>query len=624
MQKIHLKISAVKGRNESIQKIRYDDLSSNGSICINFFENTIADFQEIEALCRSIFERITFSTQKKLSKDDFIEISNKCSLLSSLLFGKEIHHLKNIFFKDEQVQYLILDIDDELSNIPWENLRLNNQFLWEKFYIGRILKVVGSEVSLCNQSRKSNTDNDFKMWIVANPTNDLKNASIEAKELSNIITPISSIGLYLDTEVKVNQFKEDIRNNWQIFHFAGHVAYKKFSVIKAGIELSDDFIFSDDVTSLSDSTQLPELIFINACHSAHSQVVNVEMVNLAKAFIRGNPKHFIGTFCELHDNQAKDFAVHFYKKLLLEKMTVAESLHHARRLLYLNKNIACLNYVMYGEPDYAYIPVISSTEPPKFSENKLKHISLTLLIIIISFIVFNQIGSHKVKEYTPVVSEEEYLVVHDDGWTSKKLTISIMIDKKLKNEDDIIALHSISQYIGETYKRVKLIERVHIDILIEEHERYQKGLIDSKKGKNISLTPVDIFVFMSTQTDMNQKVVLMKMFYYKDGLNFANPDVEIKPGRITLQKKNLAEPLIAEIKKKYPIKGRISDIQGEIIQINIGTDVGVEPEMKFKVINNKMVLKVKCVEETISHVEVIEGKAISIKKGWKVLEANFL
>ncbi|KPA10349.1 CHAT domain protein [Candidatus Magnetomorum sp. HK-1] len=622
MQKVHLKISAVKDRNDSIHQIRYEDLSSNGSIYENFFVNTIADYQEIEALCKSIFDLVTFSTQKKISNDDLVEIRNKCSLLSSLLFGKKIHQLTNILFKDERIQYLILDIDDELSNIPWENISLNKQFLWEKFYIGRILKVDGADASLCNQSQKCSSDNEFKMWIVANPTNDLKKASLEAKELSNIIKPLSNIGLYLDTEVKVNQFKEDIRSNWQIFHFAGHVAYKKSSVIKAGIELSDDFIFSDDVISLSDSTELPGLIFINACHSAHSQVVNVEMVNLAKAFIQGKPKHFIGTFCELHDSQAKDFAVHFYKRLLLEKMTVAESLYHARRLLYLKKNIACLNYVMYGDPDFSYIPVASTKEPPKPFVVKLKHISLIVLIAVVSYIVFICLDRHTEKKTSPVVYVKNEYLVENDIWTSKELNLAIMIDKKLKNKDDILALHSISQYIGEMYKRVKLVERVHIDLLIEEYERFQKGLIDPQKGEKISLKPVDIFVYMSTITDMNQKIALMKMFYYKDGLNFALPDVEIKPGRITLQEKYLAKPIISKIKEKYPIRGLISKIKDDIIHINIGTAVGVGTGMKFNVINNKIVLKVKYVEESKSHAEVIVGKAMSIKKGWKVCEVN--
>jgi len=624
MQKIHLKISAVKDRNESIHQIRYEVLSSNGPIYENFFVNTIPDFQEIEVLCKSIFDLITFSNPKKILNDDLIEIKNKCSLLSSLLFGKKIHQLTNILFKDERIQYLILEIDDELSNIPWENMSLNNQFLWEKFYIGRILKVVGADSSLYNQTEKSNSDKEFKIWIVANPTNDLENASLEAKELSSIIIPLSNIGLYQDTEVKVNQFKEDIRSNWQIFHFAGHVAYKKTSVIKAGIELSDGFIFSDDVSSISDSTALPGLIFINACHSAHSQVVNVEMVNLAKAFIQGKPNHFIGTFCELYDSQAKDFAVHFYKRLLLEKMTIAESLYHARRLLFHKKKIACLNYVMYGDPDFSYTPVTSTKEPTKSFVNKLKYINLILLIVIISCIVYIWSDRHTEKKISPVVYVKNKYHVENDTWTSKELNLAIIIDKTLNNKDDILALHSISQYIGEKFKRVKLVERVHINLLMEEYERFQKGLIDPQKGEKISLKPVDIFVYMSTITDMNQKIAIMKMFYYKDGLNFAIPDVEIKPGRITLQEKYLAQPIITKIKEKYPIRGLISKIKDDIIHINIGKDVGVKTEMKFNVINSKIVLKVNCVEKSNSHAEVIEGKAISVKKGLKVCEVNDL
>jgi len=632
MKKINLQISAVPDRDGSIYKIRYDDISASNTIGNDKIENNIESYQKIKNQCNRFFEQITLSTKTFSTDKDLSNIISTCSYLSELLFGECIQQLEEILLVDDEICFLMLDIDDDLSNIPWECVLLNNAFLWERFYISRSLK----GINITGHSNNSTTNEKLKMWVIADPRNNLEQARNEAEKLYAFIARINEIEFSRGSEINTEQFKQKIRNNWGIVHFAGHVAYQKTSdIIKAGIGLSDAFICSDDIEKMAGHTKFPELIFINSCHSAHSQVVNEDMINLAKSFIKGGPNHFIGTFCELGDDQAKDFAIKFYHSLLVDHLTVGESLYCARKFLFSTGKIACLNYVMYGAPDHKYInandsrthnksnkavfknktvfknkPQIYSpktrekdtenTKEKLSSQSKLKH--LVSLFALVSAII----GIYWYLNFEPA-----------DSWTSKELTIAIISDNNSNNKNMQVQ-SAISSHICNSYKRVRLAERMHIETLIREYKFYKEGLLDPEKAAPISLVPVDIFVYITTVNEDNQLLLLMKIFYYKNGITLDCPDKIIQPKRISLQKEYLAEQLVAILKEKYPIRGRISEIEDTEISINIGLDVGVRAGMTiFKVIDRNMILKATYADKQFSNVEVVKG-GIPLKVNLKV------
>jgi CHAT domain-containing protein len=653
MKYINLRISVIKNKGQ-IDEIKYEDITPGFNTYKCTYINGIKSFHEIEMQCNSIYELITFSVTSQTKSQNLSEISNKCGVLSDSLFGDVIHELKQILFRDnkDDIRFLQLLIDDELSNIPWENTRVNDQFLWEQFHIGRTM--IGASPASDSQSLSYQEYENLNMLMIANPGNDLENASIEADEIEKKISNYVELERY--TSIKKNQFKEQIRNNWQIFHFAGHVAYKNnLSEIKAGLGLTDGFLFSNDIESLSKNTRLPELIFINACHSAHSQAVNIDMINLAKAFLKGNPRHFIGTFCELGDRQAKKFAVQFYTNLFIEKKTVGESLYAARQHLFLNNEVACLNYILYGVPNFKYhiqdkklihdsniSPTNKDGQEPvraqtigtdktilsiddEKSINKRLHIVLKfflppfivlLMFVIVLFFYNKNIPKPQIERTDEIEYCNKKILPDNDSWTSKELTLAIMIDKKLKNDDQKVA-YAISKYICDSYPRVKLLERMKIDILIDEFKLFQSGFIEKEARQTLSLKPVGIFVYISTTDDDSHKTVLMNMFYY-NGSTFDYPVASIKPGRILLQKEYLGKQLIEKLREKYPIRGRISKIvnNGNIL-INIGANVGVDFQTKFQVIDKNIILKVVYIEQDSSKV-IVEKGGIPLKSGWKI------
>jgi len=70
---------------------------------------------------------------------------------------------------------------------------------------------------------------------------------------------------------------------------------------------------------------------------------------------------------------------------------------------------------------------------------------------------------------------------------------------------------------------------------------------------------------------------------------------------------SLAEGLLERLEKLYPFRGKISQISGDEIQLNIGQRAGVGQGQRFAVLDRDMVLEVTSVQPDTSFARVAEG-----------------
>ncbi|MCP4111341.1 MAG: CHAT domain-containing protein [Desulfobacteraceae bacterium] len=261
--------------------------------------------------------------------------------------------------------YLVLKIDEHLVDIPWELICIDQEFLCQRFNMGRVVKT-RQQIPECAERSLAKPMN---MWILADPRGDLAVAASEGVKIfkdmaqmnrnANIITP------FLDSEITSDYVKENIKN-YDLLHFAGHADYNSKNRGQSRWRLLDDDFTVDDIDSIAGDTPMPSLIFSNACQSARTvpwehnengmrKSDENASFGLANAFLRAGVKHYIGTSWEILDESGSHFAYEFYK-LLSSGKTIGEAVKQARSNLTREhgSDICWISYVLYGDPASRY------------------------------------------------------------------------------------------------------------------------------------------------------------------------------------------------------------------------------------------------------------------------------
>jgi len=252
---------------------------------------------------------------------------------------------------------LVLTIDEELINIPWEILFDGESFLCLKYSLGRLVKTKSQSVPIQYRSHS----HIFKMLILANPTNDLQSAYAEGLSIKNQFS--HRLKNFIIDFKSINIDKIYVKKNfcdYDIVHFAGHCEYEQISPKSSGWVLSDGRFTIADILSMGSSASLPSLVFSNACHSAQEikGLIDPEYqkknYSIGAAFLFSGVRHYIGSIRKIEDKASLSFAKEFYHQLIGQK-SVGESLRLARLKLIREYGITSmhwLNYLLYGDPNF--------------------------------------------------------------------------------------------------------------------------------------------------------------------------------------------------------------------------------------------------------------------------------
>jgi tetratricopeptide (TPR) repeat protein len=325
------------------------------------------EFDEIDKLCQEVTAILNKSGPADSGLVKNLQKTGQ-ALWDYLLSRSVKEKLKAI-----QPANLVLTIDEELINIPWELLYDGVNFLCLNFNLGRLVRTQ----SIGAPAQYRAPAHIFKMLILADPTADLKCAYQEGLNIKNQFS-------HRHTNVRVD-FKSThidklyVKKNlcdYDIIHFAGHCELDPQSAKNSGWVLSDGKFSIPDVLSMGQAASLPALIFSNACYSAQSRAAGSiepdyqkKNYSLAAAFLFSGVRHYIGSIRKIEDSAATGFAKEFYHHLILGK-SVGESSRLARIKLVRDYGIASLswsNYLLYGDPGF-----ILFKPKPKAPKHKYK------------------------------------------------------------------------------------------------------------------------------------------------------------------------------------------------------------------------------------------------------------
>lgn len=312
-------------------------------------EDLIAEYtKEIENIAK-----ISLTLQSNLYKTDIQpdilrDLKNLGKTFFDQFFPEPI--IEKIKFSNEK--FIHFNIDQGLSNIPWELLYDGSCFLSDKFYIGKTVK--GASI------RKLDDDQGkLKMIIIADPTEDLEWAQNEGEALFKVLKQKISPGL-LDLQFisgkQITKLKLlSLIRDRHIIHYTGHLYFSE-EALENGWLLSDDKVLkAREIKNCGVSTNL---VFSNSCQSSKStkQKSTANILNyFADSFLMSGINSFIGTNWELVDSErTRDFTIRFYLELFNEK-SVGEALYSAReyaRRNYPAWDLTWANYTLHGSPDY--------------------------------------------------------------------------------------------------------------------------------------------------------------------------------------------------------------------------------------------------------------------------------
>lgn len=307
----------------------------------------------LESFCH---ETITVLNRAARSSSNSVNAHDKLKTLGQMIGDELLTPAIKKYIKQTSTKHIIFRLDDQLIHIPWELLCIDEEFLCQRFSLGRLVKTKQKVVKSSDRSLQQ----PYDMWVVTHYGSELQSTDEEGMTICHKMDAMNKekmiINASLDSYITPGEVMERLRN-YDFVHFAGHADYDLESVEENGWRLIGGNLTGPDIYKMSGGASMPALIFSNACHSARSDEVTQEgdSLGLANAFMLTGVKHYIGSLWEIPDKPSQDFASHFYQQLL-EGQPIGEAVRLARKALEEDQNIpACwASYLLYGDPTTTY------------------------------------------------------------------------------------------------------------------------------------------------------------------------------------------------------------------------------------------------------------------------------
>lgn len=239
-----------------------------------------------------------------------------------------------------------LDVDENVSHVPWELMHTGHNFLCLEYILGRI------------PTNFKNTPEPEKgpipMLLVANPTGDLHGSQNEA---NYILSQFRGSNLRISRygpEIKKSDYLQLLRTGkFNTIHYSGHSGSSPIPG-KCCHQFRDSFCYGYEIEALN-MKKPPYLVFSNSCQSAEDSLEKDETGNtsLAGAYLKAGVGGCVGTIWNVSDVGASNFASDFYRYLLFGA-TLGEALFNARRASFKRwgyDDPIWASYILFGDPD---------------------------------------------------------------------------------------------------------------------------------------------------------------------------------------------------------------------------------------------------------------------------------
>ena len=374
---------------------------------LKHYSKILLSSAEIERLCQEVAFVLNKAGSGKSRATDFSKGLKKAGqLLWDHLLTRQVKE----GLHETKIQSLTLSLDEELIHVPWELLYDGSEFLCLRFNLGRLVRTKEPPAV----TRYRNSHSTLKMLILANPTNDLRDAYAEGLNIKNQFDRKRNC-VHIDfksTYVDKLYVKKNI-SGYEIVHFAGHGEFDLDNPRNTGWVLSDGRFTPHDILSLGDNISMPSLVFSNACNSARPDD-NLTMgscrernYSLASAFLFSGVRHYIGAIRRIEDPLSEDFAKEFYGYLISGR-PVGECVRLSRQKLIKDNGLSQLtwaSYLLYGDPNFS---LFGAKIKPGKGEDKGKPISLQRSLIYLSIILFCLASGAALFSHLPTLNPGAY------------------------------------------------------------------------------------------------------------------------------------------------------------------------------------------------------------------------
>jgi CHAT domain-containing protein len=499
---------------------------------------------QVSSRCDEMIQTLNTAKRKNDNAGTFINKVKQFGLaLCNDLISVEIKSK----LMNEDAEYLILTIDNHLVHIPWELIIIDDQFLCEKFSMGRKIK---TPQKFIEKDRKQ-IRNPLQMMIIANPRGDLKSAGKEALEIHKDLSQEKMIQVSMNAVISTDDLCEKFQN-YDIIHFAGHAEYHPEASDKSGWQMAgSDVLTAGRIYQMTGNSFMPSLVFSNACQSARTEKWiqdNYDDYGLANAFMASGVSAYIGSHWDINDESGRLFAQEFYKNIMFG-CSVGKSIKNTR--LKLQQSVTDIDwaaYVLYGDPSLTFITdsdnsnittkfsdqtQLQTNQPKKekFSLNMIKELRNWFTAIIVFIICgagllfmhnhFTKDELIKVKKILITIANQKQQRINslfkelaDIGVPAKKsskekLNIELLVDSKHENtatEDMILAVIQ-NKFVRHPGYRIIESSGQSLDKVLET--LVNRLRLPGKK-QSIEFSMPDIIIFIALYNCGSKSIVLLR------------------------------------------------------------------------------------------------------------------
>lgn len=209
-----------------------------------------------------------------------------------------------------------------------------------------------------------------------------------------------------------------------------------------------------------------------------------------------------------------------------------------------------------------------------------------------------------------------------DGWTSRPMTLWIM-DMDIQGyslnegEGQLLTTALMDRFLEN--QRFQVVERAILDKLLGELKIATSNLADRRTalslGKilaaRIILTGKVIHSGPQTQVSMRAIETETGRILMSVTEDFTSSD------DVSLMTEKIGHQISEKLEQAFPLRGKIADVSGQDIQLNIGTRVGAASGQKFRVIGEDIFLEIISVQPDSGLAKIDSGKA-ELKTGLRV------
>jgi tetratricopeptide (TPR) repeat protein len=321
-------------------------------------------FSSITAVSEDISALLDNANKKSIRDTDSIRRLQKDG---QILWDGLLTHAVKAYLRASPPSRLILSLDEELVDIPWELLFDGNDFLSLKFGIGRMVRTK-EKIPL---ARPRDAADKMRMLVLADPTGDLKHAYAEGQHiLKQLSAKKANMALDFKSALVDTMYVHKSLRDYDIVHFAGHGESDRGDPDKTGWVFKDGIFSVSAILRMAGATPFPSLVFSNACHGARSYSGGAagdhqrREYDLASAFLLSGVRHYVGSLRKIEDQVSLVFSREFYDCLLQEK-PIGECVRLGRLKLievYGAHSVFWSSYLLYGDPDFRFF---AKTSPEK-------------------------------------------------------------------------------------------------------------------------------------------------------------------------------------------------------------------------------------------------------------------